>query len=211
MTKIVKKVADDTEKSIRYNLRSKLLEEIEEIKKRIIDKYDEELTSAVTDRNSKTNPILYRNEFVDKLNEFVFIEDNSGTLHLNVPNMENFVFAGRLKVLETILNGVAGVYKEVSEKDYVEAFGKKPVNEDPIDEYVPVDDRIYLVRNTPILRRAEDRLRKEFTKYPFSNKPPIDIFDEVGEYVDSNIGSWIEDSIEKAQKGVVSKYKGATV
>lgn len=211
MPQIVKKVSDDIESLVKIKIKFKFFENIDIIKEIIIEKYDEELTSVVTDRNSKTNPNLYRDAFITNLNEFIFIEEDSNDISLILPNIENFNFSGQLKVLETILSGLAGIYLEISEEDYVKAFGKKPINEDPIDEYVPPADKIYLVRNTPAVRKAEKILGKKLVRYPFSNTPPIDIFGSAKKYVENNIEGWIEDSIKEAKKEISGKYKGAVV
>jgi hypothetical protein len=36
--------------------------------------------------------------------------------------------------------------------------------------------------------------------FPFSNTPPIRIFDAANDYVEDNINDWMKDSIEKFKK-----------
>jgi len=166
---------------------------------------------VVTDRNSKTNPSLFRDDFVNRVDSFNYIDRSGKSLSIISPDMDNFDFSGRLKVIETIMSGVAGVYVEMSEEDYVSAFNKKPVNEETFYEYVPIKDRIYLVRYTSSVRRAEKDLRKKFIRYPFSNSPPIDVFRAGSKFVEDNIDNWIKDSIEKSKNEYVISNKGATI
>ena len=49
---------------------------IPNIKKVILDNYDSYLIGNVVDKNSRTNPINYRDEFLSALNNFNFIVDN---------------------------------------------------------------------------------------------------------------------------------------
>lgn len=192
-------------------LHDKLEEAVDLIKQMIIDKYSEELIDVVTDPDSKTNPNLYLDEFIDRLDEFEYIEKTSNSFSLLVPDGETFDFSGRLKVLETIINGVSGTYVEVNEDDYVAIFNKRPVNEDPLDEYVPPSERIYLVRYLNNVRKTEQRLNKKFVRYPFSNSPPIKILEVADEFVKDNIDEWIDESREEAMNEFVKINKGVKI
>lgn len=195
----------------RKKLHSKLEGAVELIKQMIIDKYSDELIDVVTDPDSKTNPNLYLDEFIDRLDEFEYIEKTSNSFSLLVPDGETFDFSGRLKVLETIINGVSGTYVEVNEDDYVAIFNKRPVNEDPLDEYVPPSERIYLVRYLNNVRKTEQRLNKKFVRYPFSNSPPIKILEVADEFVKDNIDEWIDESREEAMNEFVKINKGVKI
>ena len=93
--------------------------------------------------------------------------------------------------------------------DYVTIFGKRPINQDPVDEYVSPKEKIYLVRYDTKLRQAERTLNKKFVRYPFSNTPPINILEEGERFVDKNMSRWIEEALEEAQKEFVRTYRGA--
>jgi len=209
MVDVNKKISKDMDKLIKKKLSNKLVLIVDEIKQAIIEEYDDELINVVTDRKSKTNPNLYRDEFIERLDEFPYIEDIGDSLSISVPDMNSFDFSGRLKVIETIMQGAAGVYVEINEEDYITVFGKKPINEDPLDRYVPPKEKIYLVRYTSKIQKAERGLGKRLVRYPFSNTPPINIL-EVGEiFVENNMDRWIKDALEEAQKEFVKVYKGA--
>ena len=123
--------------------------------------------------------------------------------------METFDFSGRMKVIESIMEGLAGLYVEINEEDYKKIFGKRPVNQEPLDEYVPLKERIYIVRYTGTIKKAERNMNKKFVRYPFSNTPPIKILEEADRFVEDNMDRWIKDALEDAQKQFARTYKGA--
>jgi hypothetical protein len=209
MSKLTNKLSKIMSNLIQQKLSETFARAVEEIKIAIISEYDEELVDVVTDRNSKTNPNLYRDDFIERLNRFEYIDVTGEHLSLNVPDMETFDFSGRLRVIESIMEGMAGLHVEVNEEDYKAIFGKRPVNEDPLDDYVPPKERIYLVRYTSKIRRSERELNKKFVRYPFSNTPPIKILEEGERFVEDNMNRWIEEALEEAQKEFARKYRGA--
>ena len=206
-----RRITGDMNKSIRHFMIEKFNEVIEFLKDAIISEYDEELVDVVTDRKSKTNPNLYREEFIERLDEFEYIDKDSadGKIAFNVPDMETFDFSGRLRVLQAIMEGTSGNYVEINEDDYKAVFGKRPINEDPVDDYVSPKDQIYLVRYNNTIRRAERNLNKKFVKYPFSNTPPIRVLEEGVQYARGNVKGWISEALTSAQKQFVNNYKGA--
>ncbi len=208
MTKKVQKIGSDLNIIIKSKLEEKFNLVAEEIKEIIMEEYDSELVGVVTDRNSKTNPELYRDEFIERLNKFTYMTIDGNQIKLIVPDMENFDFSGRLEVVESIMEGVAGLYVEMNEDDYKAVFNKPPVNTKPVDGYIAPKDRIYLVRYSNRIKRVEKELKKDFVKYPFSNTPPIKILDEAERFVNANINQWLKDTIDMANKELVNGLKG---
>lgn len=202
-------------KKFRIILKSKLAERLElataELRQVIMNAYDNELVDVVTDVNSKSNPNFYRSEFKGRIDVFIYLEGMGSTITINCPSMETFDFSGRLKVIETILNGLAGTYVEINEEDYIYIYGKKPINKDPIDEYVSPKEMIYLTRNDINIRKAERSMKKKFVRYPFSNTPPIKILEVGEEFVANNKRIWIKEAITEAKKEFISKHKGAAL
>lgn len=198
-------------KIISININNKFIREVVNVKNVIINEYDDKLVDVVTDRSSKTNPNLYREDFSERVESFQYIEREGKSFSFVTPDMVNFNFSGRLKVIETILTGVAGLYVEISEEDYVSVFNKKPINEQTFYEYVAPKDRIYLIRYSSVVRRAEKDLGKRLVRYPFSNSPPIDVFSAGSKYVDKNIDSWVKTAIESSKNEYVIRNKGATL
>lgn len=205
----VKKIKSDIKSSIMDVLKTGMSNLVDDIIDIIMNEYDDKLIGIVTDRNSKSNPSLYREEFLERLQKFNFLEIESNTsVSFSVPTMYTFDFSGRLKVLETVMHGVAGLYVELAEDEFVLVFGKKPINQNPIDEYVPVSDRIYLVKYNSTVIRAEKTLNKKFVRYPFSNMPPIEIFPAAEKYLDTN-KEILTNSVNKAITDVlVTKHRG---
>lgn len=197
------------DKLIKNSLVHKFTNVSEEVREVIIAEYDEELVDVVTDRKSKTNPNLYRDEFIERLESYTYVKYSGDVVTLSVPDMETFDFSGRLRVIESIMRGLTGIYVEINEEDYIKVFGKRPVNQEPIDNYVSPKDRIYLVKHTGKIKRSERELKKKFVRYPFSNTAPIEILEEGQKFVDENINMWTEEAITEAQKVFALNYKGA--
>lgn len=209
--KAVHKLSGGFSKLIKSSLLDRFKHASIEIQNAIIDEYDSELVDVVTDRESKTNPNLYREDFVKRLSNFKYVEDDGVNVSINVPDMNNFDFSGRLRVLQAIMTGLPGLYVEINEDDYMSVFGKKPVNQDPLDANVAPSEIIYLVGYSSKIRQAERDLNKKFVRYPFSNSPPIRIFESGIMYAADNIDTWIQEAIEKANKTFVTNYKGANL
>ena len=180
---------------------------VEEVKDVIMITYDTEL--VVRNRKSKTNPLLpkYRDEFIQRLNSFEYIEEVKGGYRFVVPDMDTFDFSGsKMRVIEQILEGTAGVYVEVSLDDYEKMFGKKIISREPLDTSVPKKEIIYLMRYDANVRSAELRVfgrRNYLTRYPFSNTPPIRILDEGIGWVKDNFDRWVK----TATKTAIKRYK----
>lgn len=179
-----------------------------EVQDIILQEYDDELVDVVTDRDSRTNPNYYRDEFQARLEAFDYIEESGDDLTFNVPDMENFDWSGRLRVIQVIMEGLLGEYVEMDEEEYKSVFNKKPVAEQSLDEYVPPKMRIYLIKYNATVRQSEKELNKKFVRYPFSNTPSINVMDEGEEYTNDNMDRWIKEAFEEAQKKFVNRYKG---
>lgn len=170
----------------------------------IMESYDSELVGVVTNRDSKTNPLFYREEFLTALYNFEYIKEEINSITLSVPDEDNFPWLrGRLRIIKNILDGTVGTFVEVDEEQYIKMFGKRPISENPYDNTVQKKERIYLLRyNSDVQRRERNALGRTgaLVRYPFSNIPPIDIFGPTANYVENNLNNWINETIKKAQK-----------
>ncbi len=192
-------------KTLEKLLRDELYEKFTIAKEGIIDvvmrEYDSSLT--INDRNSKSNPEFYRDDFIERLENFNYIEESGDTIKFTVPTMNNFDFSGRLKVIEQIMEGTVGIYVEVNTEDYEKMFGKKILSREPLDTSVPKRDLIYLMRYNSKVRNTElaafDR-RNYLVRYPFSNTPPILILDKAEKFIDENMNKWVKEAANKATK-----------
>lgn len=177
----------------------------EEIKEVIMVSYRTEL--VVHDRKSKANPQLevYIDEMINRLDEFEYVqEDPEGKIAFVVPDIDNFDFSGsKMRIIEQILEGTAGVYVEVSAEDYERMFGKRVLARDPIDATVPKKEILYLMRYNSIIRNAERTTfgrRGYLVRYPFSNTPPIPLFDAAEKVAGEKMDRWVKDAISNAIK-----------
>jgi hypothetical protein len=204
---VAKTVSKKVDSALKKNLNDILINAIEEIKQIIIEEYDEELMSAKKDRRSKIDYDKYRNEFISRLNDFQFIKDSGNGIILDIPDMETFDFSDGLEIVQTMMEGLSGIYVEVNEKEYSYIFGKKPKLTDAIDKSVASKDRVFLIRYIGNVRNAEKDLNKRFVRYPFSNIPPIDVLEAGDIFVRDNLDEWVNNSIGRANKEVVTSYK----
>ncbi len=176
---------------------------IPQIKELIMAEYDSELLAVVTDRKSKTNPLFYREEFETMLDEFDYIVQNEDYITLITPDIDNFQWSkGRLRIILNILEGTSGIYVEITEEQYVKMYNKKPLSIEPYDKTVSQKERIYLLRYTSKVQRREKEVfnKRTLVRYPFSNSPPIELFEPITKFVESNFKAWLNDSMIKTTK-----------
>lgn len=177
---------------------------IPEIQRRIMEAYDSELVGVVTDRESKTNPVEYRDDFEEALDNFQYIIENENSLTLRVPDEDNFPWLqGRLRIIKNILDGTIGIFVEADEEQYIKMYQKRPFSEEPYDNSVSRKERVYLLKNTADVRRRQIEAFGKvnyLVRYPFSNKPPIDIFSPANNYVEENIKNWVKETTKRALK-----------
>lgn len=200
------KIAKTLDDLIDQELLNKLTSNVEEVKELIIETYDQELINVVTSSDSKTRPEDYLDDFMEKLEEFEYIEEVNDQLIFRVPDMENFDFSGRLRVIENILEGIVGTYVEITGGQWLQIFGKSKVPTDPIDSSVPVKERVYLLKYNAFIKGKEKELNVKFVRYPFSNAGPMDIFDDVNRYVSDEISKWIDEAVSNAQTRLSEEY-----
>lgn len=169
----------------------------------IMKLYDDELVSVVTDRASRANPLHYREEFLERLNDFEYIEVFEDVINFIVPSMNNFDFSGRLKIIENIMDGTVGTFIEVDGKQYESLFpNKKPPMVEALDRSVPKNRMIYIVKYNYGLGKKWRAVfhREKMVKFPFSNVPPIPIFEDTNTFVDDNLDKWIEEAVDNTTK-----------
>jgi hypothetical protein len=192
-------MSDDIAKIIKEKLRINFTNAADQIKKVIMAEYDE-LTNTINDPDSKANPALYREEFMRRLDNFSYIESSGDKVSINIPDMETFDFSGRLRVIEAIMNGVAGNYVEMSIKEFKSIFTRTPFTPDSHESDDLSEEDIYLIRYNKNIHNIEKHLHKKFVVYPFSNMPPFNILDKAETFVEKNMGKWIENTLEEVQQ-----------
>ena len=204
---ITKTVSKKVESGVRKNIKNEFNNAIDEIKQVIIEEYDDKLMGSTVNSKSLIDYNRYREEFVSRLDVFQFIKENGNIITLDVPDIETFDFSDGLEIVQTMMEGLSGVYVEVNEKEYSYIFGGKPRLAEAVDKRVSPKDRVFLVRYTGRVRNTEKELSKRFVRYPFSNTPPIDILEAGNLFVNNNLNVWINNAIERSNKEVVTSYK----
>jgi len=201
--KLVHKKAEELNKMIQelyiFNLETYYIPTMQNI---ILQEYDIELTGRVTDRNSRTNPIYYRDEFEQALLDFEYIDMSQGAVKFTTPETDNFNWnQGRLRIIEDIVEGTVGIFVEIDEEQYIAMYSKRPIIQ-PFDKTVPLKERIYIVRLSGDIKRrwSETYPKRKIVRFPFSNQPPVDIFEAGSKYVEENIKDWINEAITEVRK-----------
>jgi hypothetical protein len=202
-----KKIANDMKTLVKNQLIETITEFVESLKEIIVSSYDSALGGVMVSPGSRINLQDIKASLIEQLNQFNYVSAN-GTINISVPDMENFNFSKNpnLRLLQTILEGVVGVYVLVDGKEFVSIYGHKPINEETLEESFAPAEMLYLVSYSPKVQSIEAKLKKKFTKYPFSNMPPVRLFEE-GERLD--ISPYIDKAISEAEKKFVNSYKGA--
>jgi len=183
----------------------------EDVRKIIMEEYDTKLTSVVSDRRSKTNPGLpiYVDAFRTAVYEFPMV-NGGDEIRMSVPDMSNFKFDnGPLRVIKTILEGVVGKFVEVTLNQYLEMYKQPSSSLMQLDSGANVKDVVYILRyNADVQNRERITFGKRgaLVVYPFSNLPPIDVFDKSNKYVEENMDRWIDESIEEFNKELQKMY-----
>ena len=209
MKKVMKKVEKDITSLTKKHV-IKIFEEdaIPTIKSMILDDYNLMLNDQVTDRKSRTQPERYMDVFTERLDEFEYIVMDDDSMSLVVPGMDNFDFSGRLRILKNIIEGTSGTYVEIDEVQYEQMYERPPRLLDPFDPTMRKKERMYLLRLTGDLRRRMREGRIPIVRYPFSNTPPIDIFERTNTFVEKELlNKSISDALSRAQREFTKTFK----
>lgn len=192
---------------VKKNLENEFEIIVEEIKKIIIDEYDDKLTGFKIDNKSNIDYDMYRDEFVSRLNDYQFIKYRENGVTLDIPDMETFDFSDGLETVKIMMEGLAGIYVEINEKEYLYIFGKKPKSTEALDNRVSSKNRVFLEKYTAKIIRAEKLLNTRFIRFPFSNTTSIDILEIGNSFVMDNLDSWVCNISDISSKDIVNTYK----
>lgn len=203
MSKESKKVANKLSILIKKKLQEKMEQKIPIIFDITMNSYDINLTGAVISPQSRTNPEYLRDYFLERLMEHEFIKEESDSIKMCLPNMETFDFSGgKLRIIQTILEGVVGIYVEIDADQYEKMYKKKPRGLEAFDDAASKKDMLYIIRYTNDVRKREKILgkREKLIRYPWSNTTGVDIFKDANNYVDENISKWISEVVDDSIK-----------
>lgn len=197
------RITDDINDILNKSMEIEFSSHIEEIKSILIDSYDE-LSSLKGDSFSHFDLVLFKDRFINTLDDFNFIENEDFIVSIVTPDMENFNFSG-LEILHQILEGTMGVYLEISHDDL--SLLNIPATKEPV---VIGQDRLYLFEYSKALEsRAMDILSKTLTIFPFSNTPPLDkvLFGRAEDFVSKNFDAWVDVAKSKSKQLIKQQYK----
>lgn len=216
--KTSKKVSHDLATLIPINLQSVLENEVAGVKKVTLDSYEDNLLGVYIPKNSLSDPEKFYDEFKESVDRFEYIEtNNTGGKSFNIPDIDTFDFDNIL-VIKLILEGIAGTYRELPEKDLNTLLNDKGISSlikrrlralpDLFNGTASAKDRFTLVptRGT-FLKNIQAALGKGLVNFPFSNSPPLDIFEPVSSYVKDNIKSWTNKAVEMSTDKIKILYR----
>ncbi len=190
------------------------------LKDTYLDTYDKELSATVTDRNSLANPEYFYDDYKDALEDFEYTSsssDEEGTITFYIPSEDTFDFSGRMGFIQLIVNGTSGKYYELSQEDFEILSRSRDIDEKVkrviynLPEFftstTPKEFRFYLVPSTGNLYKTiQGILGKKLILFPFSNKAPINIFEDGEDLFEDKIEDIISEAIDKALKEVKRSY-----
>ncbi len=217
MVNISQKIAKSVEKTLPIILNNTLEEEVKNIIDIGIDTYEDLLFGTVVSRGSMADPENFYDAYVFKLETYKFIDEEDTTPVLYIPDVEDFRYEGTLTILQFIVEGVSGIYLELSETDLKEVLNNKGLDDKVkrrlrnlpgiIDTDVPINSRFRLMPTRGTLSTTvQDILNKKLVTFPFSNSSPVDLFTPMQDYVDENMDKWVNDSIKETLKLVKQRY-----
>jgi len=192
MASFIKKRTEKWTKTVQGNIINILENQaVPRLKELILEDYDFDLND-VANPKSLLAPDRYMDEFSKRLDGFDYIDKKFRGIKFVTPDMENFDFRAGLEPIETILEGLIGRYVEVKHNDYSRATGRQT--------YKGMREEVYLIKYTAEVRTWEKKLDRKFEEYAFSNTPPLDIFGRGNQFIEENLGKWVDDAIKKSQK-----------
>lgn len=205
MLNVVKKISKD----IKLLYEQEVINTLEHLAvKEIVDTIEEDyiimLNSVSAHKNSLTRPILYQDIFMDRLNNFTFLEILNSNIILNVPDMETFNFSGELRVIQTILEGLfPSVYFEIKESDRKRmGLVKSTIR------FIIKGETLYLydIKKYNNLETLMQNNKVEKIEYPFSKVGPLDIFTNADDVVNEYMDKWLTTAIKEGQLKFTKKY-----
>ncbi len=217
----IEKLAKDLAKKLSFAIPIATESFFEDLKEVYLDSYEEELTGIVTNKDSLANPEFFYEDYEEALNNFEYMK-GLGTLNLKpiIPTEDTFNFEGRLGFLKLLVNGVSGKYIELPQIDYDMLKSSKSVDDrikrmlsnlpEFFDSETPKELRFYLIgTRSSLYKTVQSILGKKLVIFPFSNSPPIPLFDEGIKFFESKrsgldniINIVIDDSITSIKRSI---------
>ena len=202
MSKLMKKrVISDVKKNV-YN---GLLYNLSGLQEDIIDEletsYDQKLNSIRFPKNSFMIPNEYLSDFIEAITDTEWIVTDKDGIKFSYPNEEGFDWPSNLEPIKIMVEGVAR-----SRYQYVELTNeqarKMGVTKKDLKGF---DFRVkgksfYLVLYTPVIKTKMEENDIQEKIYPLSKSGPINIFEDIDEFVSERMKSIVNDVSKDASE-----------
>lgn len=148
-------------------------EVIPAIKDIIIEAYESELEDIVNSDYDEIKPEYYKDLFIERLNNFEYIEEGFDNISVICPGMDDFDFDEELSFLYNILIGLTGNYYKVPTS--LLGYDKEGV--------------LVISEDNPALEYMD---LSTLDLFEFSNNSPIDLFVDANEFLKEHLSGYIE-------------------
>ena len=202
-------IQGDLVKLVPYNLEQIFEREVPNVIDVGIESYERNLLGSVIPRGSLSDPTKFMDEFIYSLERFKYFSDNhTGGKTFHTPDSETFDFSN-IGVIKLIVEGVAGTYRELPIVDLNKLLSQKDISNmikrklrhlpDLFNGTANIRDRFTLVQTRgTLLKTIQASLGRDLVKFPFSNFPPIDLFEPMDIYVEENMDKWINKALRSS-------------
>jgi len=202
--KVVKKATSNLEDTILMEFKNHIPDIIEKAS----NIYEDLLLGVTIEKDSLANPEFFYDSYIERITNFPYIVDTTN-VQLNLPNEDTFDFSDDLVILKIITEGVVGNYLELPERDLNIILKSKGIDDKVKRRFrslpgitssdLPASRRFRLLNaKSELAQVAQEILDKKLIFFPFSNTPPLNVFEGIESYVDDNIENWISTGIDKA-------------
>ena len=150
----------------------------------------------------------FKELFIARVEEFVFIPEATSVFTFKVPNVTNFDFTG-MEFIGAVCEGIVGSFAEATAIDMLKLYGT-------LEGYTPINSGllsppVYLIPITEwLVDQEKNVLGYTLNKSPFSETGPLAelIFGPAEQYFNDNVGEWISQVISSSLDGAVTVYGG---
>lgn len=208
MPKLMKKrVINDVKKNVYDGLLYSLSDLQEDIISELETSYDQKLNSIRFPKSSLMNPNEYLSDFIAAVTDMEWVVANKDSIKFSYPNEEGFHWPSDLEPIKIMVEGVAR-----SRYQYVELTNEQARKIGVAKkELKGFDFRVkgqtfYLVLRTPIIKTRMEENDVPEKIYPLSKAGPINIFEDIDEFVSERMKSIVNNVSKQASEQTHKKF-----
>lgn len=202
-----KRIRREIKAYVKNNVIKAVLEHIPEIKEKLLTGFGV-IEEIALDGKSLIDFVPFRDVFKERLEEFLFIPNDTDVFTLRVPNIDNFNFTN-IEFIHLICEGIVGELAEATYFDMVQLYGG-------FDDMFPINngfdsEPIYIVPVSEwLVSNEKSKLGRILNRSPFSNTEPLVdvVFGPAALYVSENLDNWISQSVKYSLDNAVAVYGG---